>query len=393
MNKPGLLEHGHASRAACKPAHMLPKHWGYVLLLMLAAALGLVAKPAHAMGCSYQAPTVGPSSYRSSMQGAITVGRDVPVGTKIYQANLTAGGPTINILCNAGSYFTEAKYSTLPYGASGLVDPQLGTVYNTSVPGIGAVIGMAWSTPALPADALPVSYTKPTGLGFDNSWGAGWNSFVLYLVKTSNNVGAGTVRASDIPTIELDEVTSNNTSDRLLLLTGQLFGSVQIVTGTCTTPDVPVDLGTHYTGELTGVGTTTSSWVNVPIQLNNCPAFFGQYNTTTTDGNTGATSGTTLANAISYSVNPVTSVVNATQGVMALQPDGINPTATGIGIQLANVSGAALTYGSSANSNLSLNQTSGSSYTIMLKARYYQTAASTAAGQANGAATVTLIYN
>jgi type 1 fimbria pilin len=143
--------------------------------------------------------------------------------------------------------------------------------------------------------------------------------------------------------------------------------------------------------ELTGIGSSTDKWIDVPISLNNCPAFFGAFRGAITDNNGVAERST--PNQISYRVDPVTSVVNPAQGVMALQPDGVNPTAQGIGIQLVDAGDNPVSYGNMRASGLALNQVDGSSYTISLKARYYQTEATTAAGQANGAATVTLIYN
>jgi autotransporter adhesin len=143
--------------------------------------------------------------------------------------------------------------------------------------------------------------------------------------------------------------------------------------------------------ELTGIGSSTDKWIDVPISLDNCPAFFGAFRGAITDNNGVAERST--PNQISYRVDPVTSVVNPAQGVMALQPDGVNPTAQGIGIQLVDAGDNPVSYGNMRASGLALNQVDGSSYTISLKARYYQTEATTAAGQANGAATVTLIYN
>jgi type 1 fimbria pilin len=143
--------------------------------------------------------------------------------------------------------------------------------------------------------------------------------------------------------------------------------------------------------ELTGISSTTSAWIDVPIALNNCPAFFGVFRSANTSDS--GVAQTSRPNQISYRVDPVTSVVNPAQGVMALQPDGVNPTAQGIGIQLVDAGNNPVSYGTTRASGLALNQVNGSSYTIPLKARYYQTEATISAGQANGAATVTLIYN
>jgi type 1 fimbria pilin len=140
------------------------------------------------------------------------------------------------------------------------------------------------------------------------------------------------------------------------------------------------------------MGTTTGTWIDVPVALNNCPSFFGSKLTANDGVGTGVTS-PLQPNTISFNVVPVTSIVDATQSVMALQPDGVNPTASGIGIQLVKANNTSVFLSNRIPSDLILNETNGSNYTIPLKARYYQTAPTTSAGQANGAATITLIYN
>ncbi|MFC4761901.1 fimbrial protein [Dyella koreensis] len=284
----------------------------------------------------------------------------------------------MNITCTPGTYTRTRRYVTNPYPLSSYVHPSYGNrVYQTSVPGIGAVVWNAGT--ALPSVIGPYTYTVQTVFTAATAWD-------ISLIKIGP-VGAGTIRGTDLPTWEYTHLGDNT----LRMLLGSFTGSINIVSRTCTTPDVPVDLGSHYMTELKGVGTTTNTWVNVPIALNNCPAFFGVFRRALTN-DSGVTQSSTN-NQISYRVDPVTSIVNPSQGVMALQPDGVNPTATGIGIQIANASSTPVSYGTVTNSGLALNQTNGSNYTIQLRARYYQTGATPTPGQANGAATITLIYN
>jgi type 1 fimbria pilin len=351
-------------------------HWAHRVLTMVLVLLALIAGPAYAGTCAYTTESPIALSAVTSLVGNITVGRDVPVGSEVYRATFNTSIPMV-IVCQPGTYTRTRRYLNTPFPLSSYVHPTFGNrVYRTSVAGIGAVVWVSGNAlPTAATDNFAVQTRLTAATAFDVS-----------LIKTGP-IGAGTIRGSDLPTFEYVEIGDNAT--RLLL--GSFTGSVNVVSRTCTTPDVAVALGTHYTSELKGVGTTTSAWVDVPVALNNCPAFFGVFRGATTN-DSGVTQRST-ANTIAYRVDPVTSVVDASQGVMALQSDGTKPTAGGIGIQMANAANTPVSYGTAVNSGLALNQTDGSNYTISLKARYYQTAANPTAGQANGAATITLIYN
>jgi type 1 fimbria pilin len=355
------------------------------LLAIAFTLLCLISTSAFAGSCTYTDTTPTYIQGNPVLNGSITVGRDVKVGAELYTATYWGNNPW-NIRCDAGVYTYQKNYKTVPpYGIAPIAAPKdgIGKVYNTSIPGIGVYI---WSN----GPSFPISEALNYPVVTFPNWGSGginaMLSFDVSIIKTADVVGAGTLRGSDFPTVEF----SFNGSTKLVTLVGQIIGSLNVVSRTCITPDVSVDLGTHNIDELKGVGTTTS-WINVPIQLNDCPAFFGYNSSRSTNGS--MTYGSLGQNGIRYNVAPVTSVVVPNQGVMALQSDGVNPTATGIGIQIANASGTPVTYNADADSGLKLSQVDGASYTIPLQARYYQTTATPTAGQANGAATVTLIYN
>lgn len=362
--------------------------WGWLRIFsrVMLVLLGFFATSAYANSCKYQPSFPSFITGTPTMSGSITVGRDVPVGTVVYRATFWSTA-TITLYCEAGAYTYEKNYRTLPYPVSGFTRPDRpGLVYQTSIPGLGVQI---WSNgPGLPAPPFPyifpIDTTNSVGPGGGNNAAL---SFDVEIIKISNTVGAGTLRGSDLPTVEF----GMRGSTFLRTLSGSVNGAINIVSRTCRTPDVTVDLGTHATDELTGVGSTTKAWVSVPVQLINCPAFFGYNATRNTNGTTRDFS--IGANSISFNVQPTTPVAVASEGVMALRPDGVNPTATGVGIQMADSSGTPIKYGENIGSGLTLNTTDGSNYTIPLKARYYQTAAKVTAGQANGEATVTLIYN
>lgn len=142
--------------------------------------------------------------------------------------------------------------------------------------------------------------------------------------------------------------------------------NVQIVNGSCTTPDVSIPLGTFSTVGFTGVGHTTTN-VGFNISVNNCPAGL---------------------NSVQYRIDPTTTVVNSSQSVVALDSSS---TATGVGVQLLNNSGTALPL-SSYQTFSGYSSSTGGSYTIPLKARYYQTTSTVGPGPANTSMTVTMQY-
>lgn len=341
----------------------------------LLGLLYLLSPTARAGTCAYTAETPTFVQAVTSITGSITVGRDVPVGTEIYRATFNTNRPA-NIHCQPGTYTRTRRYTQNPHRLSDYVHPSYGRrVYLTSVPGIGVAVW--WAGNALPTTATD-TYSIPTTL-------IATTAYDISLIKIGD-VSAGTIRGSDLPTFEYVEIGDNT----IRMLLGSFTGSLNIVSRTCSTPDVTVNLGTHQMSALSGIGTGTN-WVNVPIRLNNCPAFHDAYRRNLTNDD-GVSMPNRTANQIRYRVNPVTSIVNPAQGVMALQPDGTNQTATGIGIQMADAGNTPIAYGTNRASGLALTATNDASYILNLRARYYQTGTTPTSGQANGAATVTLIY-
>ncbi|HBN9636408.1 hypothetical protein APA73_15690 [Pseudomonas aeruginosa] len=136
--------------------------------------------------------------------------------------------------------------------------------------------------------------------------------------------------------------------------------------GTCVTPDVSVSLGSTPAGDFSGIGTTVAR-TPFTLSFQNCPP--------------------NLA-SIAYSFTPTTSVVDAAQGVVALDATS---TATGVGIQLLTQAGAAVQFGT-AYPLESYDSSQAASYSVDLQAGYYQTATTVSAGSANTAITFTMNY-
>lgn len=343
---------------------------------MVACCLGMAffANSARAGTCRYVAPSTNYLTLSLPLTGSVTAGRDIPVGAEIYRARML-NTSLLTVGCEIGSYDWVFRILTAPQPLSSYVHPVYGrNVYETGVPGVGAVLWASASI-GIPGKVETYVVTTPNTTRLVN-----FHSYYVSLIKTGN-ISAGTVSGANLPTFEYVSVGDNT----LRIQYGLAVGSVNIVASTCTTPDVSVNLGSHRLDELGGVGTSTSL-VDVPIQLTNCPAFFGSANVVS---NNGSVSRTQTNNIISLLVAPTTSILDAANGVMALQAGG----ATGMGIQLINkATMQPLRYGAKWPSGLALTQTANASYLISLQARYYQTSAVTTPGQANGSATVTLYY-
>jgi type 1 fimbria pilin len=245
--------------------------------------------------------------------------------------------------------------------------------------------------------------TSLPGIGY-TAWYAG-NGFpytgrhtfdvtTTYTMKTAvditfykiGNVTPGTIRASDLPLLE--QVMIGDTAVRANVW--QYVGSLNIVSRTCTTPDVAVNLGDHLTTELSAVGEATT-WVDLTLSLQDCPAYNGAFRRHLSDEN-GFRQTEFSSNQLQYRVDATTSIVDGPRSVMALSNAGAAGTATGVGIQVVDASESPIGFGTTRSSGLTLTTVDGETYTIPLKARYMQTAANVTAGTANGQATVTFVY-
>jgi len=153
-------------------------------------------------------------------------------------------------------------------------------------------------------------------------------------------------------------------------LIGQMLkGTVTFVGGgTCTTPNVSVKLPTVNANDFSGPGSVRGT-TPFDLKFESCPA--GLY-------------------GIGYYFTPATAIVDAAQGVIAL--DG-SSSATGIGLQLTEDSGAALKFGQANTYQLAYNPSAVNSYTVPLKVAYYRTGtAPVTSGDVKSSMTVMLRY-
>ncbi|WP_414451611.1 fimbrial protein [Burkholderia sp. 22PA0099] len=318
---------------------------------------------------------------------ALTVGRDVPVGTILYRQTVTSQTQFFTCVVPSGVITSTWPLTATPLPlASWNQNPFAGHVYQTGVAGIGVAI--YWGS----NNAAPTSNTLNNcnnGNGACN-WSLVTPSFNIVLIKTGP-VSPGVISGTSLPTVEN---AWNGGSVPLKLLHVSFTGSIRIVAQTCTTPDVNVDLGKYTVQALSGNNAATP-WKPFAIQLQACPAFYGATGTSTnTDSGSGfMPGGFTTPNQIGFSLAPATPVIDPANAIVALSPGTPSkPSASGIGVQVANGAGKPVSFNTLMPSGITPQPTSGGAYAIPLQARYTRTTGTVAAGQANASMTFTINY-
>lgn len=216
-------------------------------------------------------------------------------------------------------------------------------------------------------------------------------AFDMSFIKIGD-VSPGTIQGSQLPTTTQTRVGSNSVE----VMRVNVSGSINIVSRTCSTPDVSVPMGTHMLNEFSGKNTFTQ-WKDFSIALNNCPAFNGYYQDTgprwLSDG-TSNNLDSRKNNVLQVRLDPTRTAITPNLGIMSLNPSapGDDPAATGVGLQVADSSGTPLPLAALRASGITPRAVEGASYTIALKARYIQTEDSITAGPANATATFTINY-
>lgn len=360
-----------------------------IRLFLCVVVAYLVGVPIASANCSYasnnptgNAPVVATMPLQG---GSITVGRDIPLGTEIYRQTYR-DSTSVRIQCDPGvstmQWVWRPAVTPMPLSSwSGA--PYAGKVYETGISGVGVALVRSGS-------AMPWTQTQSQCTSGTCSWTPA-SAFDLVLIKIGD-IQPGVVQGSSLPSM-IEEGVSGNT---LTVQTVGASGAVTIVSRTCTTPDVPVELGTHRVSELSGRNTGTP-WQDFAIHLNNCPAFAGYFsgNGATWYSNGTIAAGTRKHNMLGYQLNPTNGAFDTANGVIKLNPGapGKLPAASGVGIQIADGSSQPVPLGQLvAGLDISPNANDGASYSIPLRARYLQVDDKVTPGPANGAVTFTINY-
>ncbi|MCP3750976.1 fimbrial protein [Pseudomonas sp. SBB6] len=276
-----------------------------------------------------------------------------PVGKKYYIGN--ASTSTIQLRCSG--------YPHRSWGYSTAMQQQSGTLYRTSVSGIGIRIKFTERTPS---QSLTDYYRwpRPAGPGLGGTFNS-TTSFTLELEKYAA-VSPGTINLSS-PVVDLYIGG---------LTTFGLYpsNSVRVIAAnpTCAvnsgSQNIAVSLGSHPQYFFNQVNKTTTP---VPFNINlNC---------------SGGGSGGRLS--INYTLRD-THAPNNTSSTLSLAPGS---QASGIGIQVLKADNNVIALGQQQHAGTV--GTGTSSFTIPLRARFIQTSSQVRPGNAQGQANFTMTYN
>jgi type 1 fimbria pilin len=406
--------------------------------LLLLRTLGLCA--AALLFNQAQAQTVicngsGENRTMPLQAGTLSVGPDVPLGSVVYTQRFerTAGSSlrctgearrALNATRNGvvlvqpefrPTYKFEYNATPRPLSAWNQ-GPYGGKIYQTDVPGLGVTfvrgnVPTVTSAAVFPSSATGASQcSESTVRGSASSCTltfAGNLSFNLLLIKTGN-ISPGVIAASSLPTPVINVQVSN--ADPVSIVV-PLTGSISMLSSTCNTPDVAVEMGQHSVGSL--AENPVTPWKDFAIRLLGCPGFTGTFTqagpvwtappASSNDNRLSLTNSTvpgrftqagTTPSTLSFRIDPIVAPVDAASGVLSLDaaPAGSSASATGVGVQISNSRGDLLGLGEIHPSDLRL-QSSAQTYSIPLRARYVRSRGPLAPGPATASATFTIIYN
>ncbi|MBO9537922.1 fimbrial protein [Herbaspirillum sp.] len=310
---------------------------------------------------------------------ALTIGRDVPDGTELYRQTIYGRGQ-YRLYCPA-AVTSLVNQLTLPVKPKVLSSWNTGTyagkTYETGVAGIGVAI---WRGSVVFEDTFSSANNGNTVWGISSA-------FDISLIKIGP-VSPGVITGANLPTAQFG-------INGIVLARTRFTGNIQIVSQTCTTPDVTVPLGEYKVSDFPTVGSATP-WKDFSIRLQNCPAFYGRSaSLRNTDSAAGwVESNKTLnPNVLQFSLEPTNGTAAIYPGTVRLSPAASGPaSATGIGVQIVDPSLTPVKFLTQMPTNITPTAVSGASYTIPLQARYIRITGTLAPGPANAAVMFTINY-
>lgn len=269
---------------------------------------------------------------------ALTVPRDTPVGTVVYEESITA--PSQGFSCPSASPFIFALNPTLGSVATGNVFPLGKTGLSLKVKNE--------QNGYLSADRIidGRSYIDPI------------RAYTIEIIKSGelsskNEVPAGNLGAHRFGDVDLVKIN--------------LANPIILNAASCATPDVSVQMGDdYYLYEFSNIGDTSQA-VKFNIGLHQCQ---------------------TGIQKVTYSLKATTQVIDQTQGIVALNASS---TAKGIGLKLMDDAGQPVALDATYQFNGF--STTGTDFNIPLSASYYRLADSELkAGTANTSVTFIMSY-
>lgn len=379
-----------------------------------------------ALSCGFFNASRGFDGTMALQNSTVTVPRDAPLGTKIYMQSFNQAGAGAEYECGTSNATMRTHYNVqgnLVNTGSSANSFYAGKIYKTDVPGIGVAWYAGQGGPpgtaveavgtAVETGTIPGGCTAPSGReippGSCRTAQLKLQPSASVVLIKIGPIGTGTIIGSNLGKLVFSASFDDSPAYNVASL--GLTGTINIVAQTCRTPDVNVAMGSYRTSALTGIGSATPQ-VKFVIALTDCPGFAGLYNlndctvnskppcnppvfnipAASQDGPTHA--GNTTPNTLSIRVDPVTTPIDAANGVLSLTTgsDAMGrPMATGVGMQLLDNSGAPRALSQNTQLQVALDANT-KAINITLGARYLQTADTVTAGKANAVATYTIIY-
>ena len=271
----------------------------------------------------------------TSPKQTLKMPRDITTRGPIGSVMSIATGAAVGVSCSGGATYTYLKFGT-PLELSDIPD-----VYKTNVPGIGIKVWDDFSGTVVVGNDIKRWYT--TG---NNYSGNAWLTNIKMQYYVIGPVETGTVSFPIIVEAWLNNTTASTAGGaRYNVLNWN--GSADITAYTCETPNFPVNLGTHDRGIF--ITSTTSPSTSFDFKINNCPSGIAK---------------------VSYLFKPAPGVnIVGTGNNQYLTLDS-SSTAKGVGIQVMYENGNSVTFNT--KTALTGYSTSGGSYTIPMKARYWR---------------------
>lgn len=340
--------------------------------------------------------------------------RDLPVGSVLFRQYIYDADSQVIGVDGCISNVADGEYLKLVHaleikgGLPAVVGQYQGLdVYSTGVSGIGVVVAVTYSNSSTLLSGLPDSSTLQTKISNVESghFGSVYSdqAFELLLVKVGD-ISPGTwLVAFNYPAITRSAQATNATGvTQDYGYRWNISGAVNVVAGTCQTPDVTVPMGEHSIAQ-----STTTEWVDFNINLLNCPPMYGRYNRNASDSSSTAVirwrsvtdytiAGPDMANSIGFLLNPVSGYQTLAAGGECAALTDDTDMAKGMCLEIQNRDNVNVLTNSKANtltdSDLTLLQTT-ASYAIPLRARYARNNESTLrAGKADTAVEFTINY-
>lgn len=375
--------------------------WATLITIML----GIMFSPyvMASVNCALSSSSPAPITATLPLTPAnITAGPDLPDGTLLYTGYFK---PTVQpiIICTptVSGIFSFNKYLKIlnaPTALTGWTNSKFTNVYASGVAGVGIVIWKG-SYGITPTPYVVQSYGTNATIGMSTTYNID-TSFSFGLIKIGNIV-PGTVNGANFPTV-ISAITNNtgvlNFPPDITLATINFSGTVNVVSKTCTTPDVNVSMGSYAIADYFYQTTNAKTpWVDASITLTDCPRFYGYYGasseiTITNAG--GQTVPSSTANTLVVSMQPTTTILDATNGIMAVNSSNGSTAATGIGLQMGwgEASGTPVPFNFS-GMTYTPSKTGATTVRIPLAARYIQQNAQVVTpGRADGKAVFLINY-